>query len=563
MKIVLILSLMIITLFADGFKYMNIIKNNTPIDDIVKIINNVQSGTVLRFENGTYDFRNQEIKIDNKNYISIEGSDRDKTIIRNLKIFYNNSNYTQLKFLTYNNSYLSFMNTRSSYTSNLRLEQSQISIKSSTCIVQNIISYKEYNYAPIWMDSSTVKVSKVDILNNKQGAIYAKNSNLILSNSKLSSTNQITLIADSSNLNIWENIFKNDNTFDKKGTLSYIFMTESKAIIHKNKFDNFNFGIQSCTNSTSEIFNNDFNRFTYAIIINTKAKSRILDNNISSSTSINSIGIYGSDSEIVVEKNNISHIDTGIQLNNSKAHIVQNNISSLSFKEIIMNKSKVNIINNKIEHTNYIGRADKESAIYKTDKKNIEGIPRIINQAFNFKFISDFNNFELKIPKINTSEINYNELALFGNTINGYLQNNILVFFDGYDEVIKKGTYIKISGNIIIEPKKYKGGICEVSPKLGFFNKEQRSIKVIPLFDNQRSLLKFNITSQVPLGKISLDNIALKYYETKNLTRARKIRDFNKTYILKIDGKTDKFEEVYSCKFDENKDVACRKKEKL
>jgi len=64
MKIILTLSLLIITLFADGFKYIQIIKNNTPIDNIVKIINNVQSGTVLRFENGTYDFKNQEIIID-------------------------------------------------------------------------------------------------------------------------------------------------------------------------------------------------------------------------------------------------------------------------------------------------------------------------------------------------------------------------------------------------------------------------------------------------------------------------------------------------------------------
>jgi len=582
MKLILILSLLIMTLFADGFKYIKIIKNNTPIDNIVKIINNVQSGTVLRFENGTYDFKNQEIIIDNKNYISIEGRHRDKTIIKNLKLFYNNSNYSQLNGLTYNRSFLSFFNTKDSYAYNLRLEKSQISITSSTCVVQNVISQKEHKYVPIRMDSSTVEVSKVDIENKMSGAIYAKNSNLTLFNCKLSSTNATTLFSDSSNINIWGNTFKNDNTFDSKGTLSFIVITNSKAFIHKNKFDNFNFGIKTTNSSLSEIFNNEFSRFTYAVIINTKSKSRILDNTMKYSINYGR-GVYIHNAQALIQHNEFDYIYVPIHISNSsEAQIVINKI--LTITDIKNSKGLgiridegclANIWDNTILNSkySYIGRAHKKSHVYLShnDKGfSLPGLgdPQVVDNPYKFNFIDPFYDFRKDMKKVKIANFSYKYLKIIqndkelSNKFKGYLMEDIAISFDDYDDVITKGTYVVIENNTIIEPKEYKGGKCQNIPKLGF-DKVHRNIKIIPIFDNQKNLLKFKITSKVPLRKISFDNIPLKYYKTKNLTRARKIRDFEKTYILKIEGKNDKFEEIYSCRFDKTKKVTCRKKEKL
>jgi len=178
-----------------------------------------------------------------------------------------------------------------------------------------------------------------------------------------------------------------------------------------------------------------------------------------------------------------------------------------------------------------------------------------------YKLTINGDDFGTKFTKIYINGKEYKK-KLKITPIKGYLNDDIAISFDEYDDVISKGTYVVIKNNIIIEPKEYKGGTCQSIPKLGF-DKKYRDIKVTPAFDNQRNLLQFKISSKVPLGDILFDNLPLKYNETNHITRARKIRDFKKTYILKIDGKEDKFKEVYKCQFGNNKTVVCSKKEKL
>ena len=247
-------------------------------------------------------------------------------------------------------------------------------------------------------------------------------------------------------------------------------------------------------------------------------------------------------------------------------NVVLKNIPKLYVPD---DKRKIDIINNKT----FISFTLNTNVKIKTIKYDNKQIQIVNNQDYLYKTkpIRQKNKYDLEVILQDGKNIIYScnadeciqkriiKKKIKVNLIKGYLDDAIAISFDDYDDVISKGTYVVVKNNIIVEPKKYSGGKCQYIPKLGF-NKNQRDIKVIPIFDNKRNLLKFKITSKVSLGDILFDNILLKYFVTNNTTRSRKIRDFEKIYSLILKG--DNFQEVYECQYYENNQFSCNKKQK-
>ena len=71
---------------AETFIKSTFITHDMKTDNILQILQKTKNGTVVILENGEYDFKNKELVLNNKKYISFEGDYKNKVIIKNLVI---------------------------------------------------------------------------------------------------------------------------------------------------------------------------------------------------------------------------------------------------------------------------------------------------------------------------------------------------------------------------------------------------------------------------------------------------------------------------------------------
>ena len=189
----------------DGFKYKIIVDTTMSIDKIVDTINNVQDGTVIYFNKGTYNFKDKKFLLKNKKNIELTGyaNQAKDTVFNNFNFGSIDSTNINLGLLTISEaSYITFGNSKNIRLNAINLKSTQIAItKKSKAIISNITSHDSYKYSPIYISNSIVKADKLDISNDKANCIGVfKNSEVFIYNSKFSNRKYASIYSTNSKI---------------------------------------------------------------------------------------------------------------------------------------------------------------------------------------------------------------------------------------------------------------------------------------------------------------------------------------------------------------------------
>ena len=590
MKFFLIVSFFIFNLAANDFKYYINIYPSMSSSSIANTIENAQDGTVIHFKDGKYNFYNRTIHLKQKKYISIEGSAYDKVVISSLTLLCENTNDIHIKNITYkNDSQLKFTNSKNIFIDNILLKKTQVALYASSGQIKGVATSGDYKYPILFMDNSTVKITKVNLANDLSSILAINKSEVQVSNSSISCS-KIAILSVASNLHIMKNNFINKNEAMENSV--FVNMNNSSLIATKNNFKNNDTSITLYNKSNGYIKKNNFEEINNDIDL-IDSSANILDNEISNAIGDYSFGVTLKNSEATIHNNSFTKIYRAVTIiKKSSLNISQNRIGNLLrqyYKDddgtkkfhqglgiFISTDCLANITNNisyNMEN-NYIGIADLGAKVYSlnNEKKIYFNRGSKSNQVIHFDIpnVKDFRNV---FDTIKISSINYKQLKVYKpkkkivkvpNTIKGYLSKEVIVDCGGYEEVIEEGTWIVFNtdDNTLIEPSEHSGKPLDEKPQLNI-SSDQIQIKIIPLISNPSSnvvLLSFTIESNVRLTDITLNDKKIKFNNSNNklTTKPRRVKNFNKAYKLKLSNSN--FEEYYDCRFNNAKNVKCIKK---
>jgi len=547
MKVIFVICFIVVSMFASGFKYYIKIDSNMSVDSIINKIENVEDGTVIKFEKGTYNFSNKYIYLDHKSHISMGSSLDNKVDIRGLNIVCKNSNNVHLKNIDYIASSIKFENSKNSFFSSVKLYNTKIYFKNSTASITNG-RFSNSEKDAIYLKESNIFITKSIFTNQKiqyHSFLKSENSNIRVINNDFDNISQAIILSNKSIGEIKNNRFKNttETITIKNNSIGYI---EDNSL--KDFLGNYSYGILVKDNSSANIKQNTFSNLHNGIILKDDSKANIIEN---------SIGNF-QESYFILKMNNSERKEgRGISISsNSQANIKNNTAfnSGLSAFDKADKTSKVYVENHQRVFL-YPGLLDPQVSEHELPLR----IPVLT------KFIEDFGSFEITSDK---------EVILIHHTPNkakrkllkkGFLDETILIDIGEYQVEIKIGTWMVINAdnNMIIEPKKYKDIELKRTPVLKVSSKK-RKIKILPIVNNKMypTLLHFKIISNVKITSIQIDQLEGKLSETLNgyRTKPRYLNgEFGKHSLIIVG---DFFEIPYECDFDIIREINCARKEK-
>ena len=596
-KYLIILLLLGVSLWGDGFKYYKYVDNSMSSTQIIDTIKNVPNETVVVFKNGDYDFHNEKLEINNKHYIALVG-DMKRVSLMNLKLYVSNSQNINIYGFKFQDSSIGLWRVKESIISAISLIKTEIALHNSVAKIEKILSQQNYKYVPIFIEAdSIVWLDSVDIYNALYVDIYVKDSSVKLTNSNISNDKANAIEAYNTKLFIKNTNFNNPNYEKVDKNYAFVAMFDKSVLwAVQNHFSNYLRAIGIVQNSKAYIENNDFDKFNISIL-SANSKLIVVNNRFE-----NSIGDYGkalylSDSIATIDKNEFSKIYYALDLsNNSKANITNNTfiepISQKYYKDgetRYYNGAGIDVEKNCMANirTNtavnfkakYIGFVSKSAKVYLKDNSD------------RFIYYGSGNDPESQIPlpidnptiddfrklfdKVQYTEIEYKLLREYkevkkqSHIKKGYLLDDIIVTVkdaeDSYEDEISKDTYMEfdLDTHKIIKPQEYSGIELDEEPPLKI-DAKQRKIDIVPKRKTIHSkyLYYFQITSNTDISKILFDGKELKFTQADDsyTSKKRRIKDFSKEYDLLLSG--DNFSLKYKCSFDTHKNLICKKQRK-